>query len=112
MKVGLSLSFCVRDIIEKRVALDEIKFISAGTKAPTPEDWQEVLETYKRIYWHKDPEEAETYFWRLLNTGRIIQPRLEGLKPCSMHGGREMSHWIEEEEYNERMQQTQRQFDY
>lgn len=73
--IGLSISFCVRDIAEGRVALEEVDKIIAGTKVANPEDWEEVLATYREIYW-KRCSNATAIFRTLLAAGKIEQPRL------------------------------------
>lgn len=111
-KVGLSLSFCIRDIYEGRVKEREIKEIQTSTTAKSPEAWKKILETYRENYWYRDPKTQEAIFWRLLNSGRIKQPRLEGKGIHNIADG----HWLDTgdtpdiEEEMERRRKLQRGF--
>ena len=51
MKIGFSLSYCVKDIIDGKVREDEVLLLIAGTLTPTEEDWQHVMELYSESYW-------------------------------------------------------------
>lgn len=76
MKVGLSLSLCIRDILEGKVSLDEVERIVTSTKCRTPADWTWLLENYRREYWGKDPDLGEKIARQLLAAGKIEQPRM------------------------------------
>jgi hypothetical protein len=89
--IGLSLSFCIEDILYGTVALEDVEKIVSGTRAVTPEDWNAVIEDYRRYYWEKDPDEGERICRLLLSEGRIEQPRLEGKRPHNICRG----HWTE-----------------
>lgn len=75
--IGLSLSFCVKDIVLGKVALADVEFIVAGTCAGSAEEWQELLNQYSKTYWDDFPERAREVALHLINDGRVIQPRLE-----------------------------------
>jgi len=75
---GLSLSFCIGDIMRGLVAESDVEFLVAGTKAPNDEVWQYVVEHYKKVYWNKWPEEAAALANRLRDSNMIRQPRAEG----------------------------------
>jgi len=77
----MSLSFCVRDIAEGRVAIDDVAFLTTGTCARTPADWEEVFATYRSVYWRRCAQEAEAIARQLIAEGRILQPRLEDQAP-------------------------------
>lgn len=77
LKIGLSLSFCIKNIMQGEVREEEVGEIIAGTKAEKPEDWPAIIKSYRESYWYKYPEEAEALFWRLLAAGKIRQPRVE-----------------------------------
>jgi len=79
--VGLSLSFCIADMIVGTVAPEDVRFISTGTKAGTPEHWAQVLDDYCEIYWSKDPTKARELAEFFMNEGRLLQPRLEDQQP-------------------------------
>ena len=76
-KVGLSLSACVRDIIKGNIKEQDVAQILSGTAAETPEDWDELIDSYKKEQWSDDPDQAEEVVHRLLDQGRIQQPRLQ-----------------------------------
>jgi len=75
--IGLSLSLCIRDIIEKRVSYHRVKFIISGTYIKTREDLDKVIETYNRLYWKKNQLGAEFLARELFSNHQIIQPRLD-----------------------------------
>lgn len=75
--IGLSLSFCVKDIVLGKVALADVEFIVAGTCVGSAEEWQELLNQYSKTYWEEFPERAREVALQLVNDGRVIQPRLE-----------------------------------
>ncbi|MCK4540556.1 hypothetical protein KAU09_05420 [Candidatus Parcubacteria bacterium] len=92
-KVGLSLSFCVGDILRGNVKEEEVKEIIAGTNA-SPEKLEELLKDYKKIYWRKNPDEGEAIARRLYEAGKIRQPRQEGKVAHNIAKG----HWLKEDE--------------
>jgi len=89
MKIGLSLSRCVRDIVEKRVDIDDVLVLITRTDFdPTiPEQWDSIWQGYQ----YQNPEwrglnhdrvlEVVTELWE---TGRIHQPRKFGARPRRM----------------------------
>jgi hypothetical protein len=89
--IGLSLSLCIKDIFEKDVDLDRVKWIIAATKMEDEGDYKEVYKEYAESYWSRYPLQARFIFFKLLDEQKIIQPRLEGLPPCNIAGG----HWLE-----------------
>lgn len=76
-KIGVSIAFCIRDIISGKYSIDEVDMIIAGTKFETVD---EIIETYKDTYWIKFKEEAEEVCKKLWDSGKIIQPCLENPK--------------------------------
>ena len=90
-KVGLSLSFCVGDILRGSVQEEEVKQVISATEAETPKDWDKLIARYKKIYWDEDPDRAEAIVRRLLNAGKIRQPRIEGKESHNISGG----HWLD-----------------
>lgn len=76
--IGLSLSFCIKDVIEGHVEESEIKEINARTLAFCDEDWSNILAIYCQSFWQKEPDKAREIFYRLLSAGKIKQPRLDG----------------------------------
>jgi len=81
VKVGLSFSGCVRDIVIGRVPIGDVLVVMANTNFdPTDdEDWQEIWSDYREYEWHDFQHLGESHFreiaealWR---TGRIHQWR-------------------------------------
>jgi hypothetical protein len=64
--IGLSVSFCVRDIAEGKVPLEEVDCIFSGTCARAQEDWDVVIDRYKSVYWQKFPDKAESIIRTLI----------------------------------------------
>jgi hypothetical protein len=88
MKIGLSLSRCVRDIVEKRVAIDDVLVVIARTRVdPTRQDhWDELWSGYNSSWdnpeWQGLEEDAvREVALELWNSGRIHQPRNFGAYP-------------------------------
>jgi hypothetical protein len=92
MKIGLSISFCVRCIASGEIAYDDVTKIIAGTRVPDG-NWEDVITTYKEIYWSEFPT-AEGIFRRLLAEGKVTQPRLTTGKAPYVGGGV----WVESED--------------
>ena len=95
-KVGLSLSFCVGDILRGKVKEEEVKEIIAGTNA-SPERWDKLMEQYKETYWSENPDEGEAIARRLYEAGKIKQPRQDGKVAHNIAKG----HWIEVDKVDE-----------
>ena len=75
--IGLSLSFCIQAFLSGRVK-HLPGAICAGTFCFTEEQYQEVLNSYKRIYWRKYPKVAERIAWWYWENDMLVQPRVEG----------------------------------
>lgn len=90
-KIGLSLSFCVSDILRGLVNESEVMQIISGTYVENPKDWDEVISDYKKYYWYENPEEAEKIARRLISAGKIRQPRTEGKDVHNIVDG----HWLD-----------------
>lgn len=75
-KIGLSLSFCVKEIIRGEVRLEDVEKIVAGTTVDDPNDWPKVIDVYKRVQWADNPELGQRIFSELLAAGKIEQPLL------------------------------------
>lgn len=90
--VGLSLSFCVRDIVTGEVPVERVTKILCGTK--TLGEWDSIVEEYCRTYWRDYPKEATEVFERLLAEGKLFEPRSFGQEPPNLHAG----HWLAESE--------------
>lgn len=86
--IGLSLSFCVKDIASGKVLEKDVEKIIAGTKCPNREVFETVLNSYLESYWHDFPEAADIArrFW---DRGLIEQPRVNGEEAPEIYRG----HW-------------------
>lgn len=85
--VGLSMSFCIQDMVTGKMDMNNVQFLSTATKCPTPEAWEDVLNSYKKTYWRKNPNEAEKLARYFIDAGLVIQPRLEEMEPVTLHSG-------------------------
>jgi len=77
LKLGLSLSLCIKDIIEGREVLEPDTVLVTGTKARTESEWNYLLQQYSILYWKADAEKAIEIVNKLKAEGRIVQQRLE-----------------------------------
>ncbi len=96
MLTGYSLSLCVKDIIGGRVPYEEVKEIIAGTAVEEYSGWKQVLAYYQIHFWYRAPEEGARIAWRLIDEGKISQPRLEGRPYPDLSGGGGPKHWKDE----------------
>jgi hypothetical protein len=90
--IGLSLSFCVKDIIEGRVALESVEKIITGTFFTDRESFHDGMKHapgYCHTYWRKHPERAHQIAMQLWDSGKIDQPRTRGEPRPNIHQG----HW-------------------
>jgi hypothetical protein len=84
---GLSLSFCVTEIMRGKVSEDEVVSIIASTRFDSPE---QALEHYGYTYWHEfDQEETTALVKRLWS--KVVQPRLHGYDAHNISAG----YWLE-----------------
>ena len=87
--IGLSLSFCIKDIAGGWVAEAEVEKIISNTACHNDREFEEVLVSYSQTYWHGLPRAVEIArrFWE---RGLIEQPRLTGLEAHNIAHG----HWV------------------
>ena len=88
--IGLSLSNCVKDILDGKIEIDNVAFIISGTHIIDRESMLAVVDIYHESYWkyHRLPEiinVIETLFF----SGRFIQPRIVSAPTCFIGTG----HW-------------------
>ena len=97
MKIGLSYSRCVKDIVDGRVDIDDVLIIIARTDFDPHDDqqWKDIWDGYgggqtfggvfNNPEWMDHPAEDELKFrnvsQRLWNEGKLHQPRKFGSKP-------------------------------
>lgn len=91
MKIGLSLSFCVKDMIDGKVNPDEVWCLITGTQATDGQAWNDLMESYTHFYWKSDPEKAEEIVAKFRSEYRILQPRTFGMQMPNVSEG----HWID-----------------
>jgi hypothetical protein len=89
MLIGLSLSYCVADIINGLVNIDDVAFIVAGTRIRDAADLSDVLDSYARNYWSNLPQLGRSIATQLYEEGKVIQPRVLGLHAYHVADG----HW-------------------
>lgn len=89
MRIGLSLSFCIKDILDGKVREDEVLAIITGTNAQNAVEREKLLNGYCETYWRGQEKEALMVVDRL--NGRIMQPRRFGIEVPATYRG----HWIE-----------------
>lgn len=97
MKIGLSLSMCVKDIINGIVDENDVVAIISMTKLRNEIQWDKTLSDYCETYWKSNPEMAVNIVRNLLRrnngVGCIIQPRLDSIEYYGHSIG--SSHWID-----------------
>ena len=71
-KLGFSLSFCIKDICEGRVKIEEVKHIISGCSPQNENDVQDILNQYTKIYWKDYPTQAREVFQTLRANHRIM----------------------------------------
>lgn len=91
MKIGLSLSLCVKDILAGKVEEAEVSRLVVGTAFPDADGFESVLECYAQTYWRKDPERGMAIARRWRAEGRIEQPRMTGGRAPDVSRG----HWVD-----------------
>ena len=81
---GLSLSLCITDIMSGRVQESEVSRIFSSAAAPTPQKFEELLDTYAQSYWssrHNTGGAAKALARRFHEAGKI---EFTGVQDCSM----------------------------
>ena len=91
--IGLSLSFCVRDIAEGKVNLSDVEVIMSGTKYESDEQFESVIHRYRQVYWPRNPDQCEAIARQLKAENKIEQPRLDGR--VAYVG---QTHWVNDKE--------------
>jgi hypothetical protein len=75
MHIGLSLSFCVRDILDGVVLIDTVHAIVSNT-AFSPEGFAtEALESYYNPYWNKSHSPSHVLEVLEQLKDRVVQPK-------------------------------------
>lgn len=96
MKIGLSLSLCIKDIIEGRVNQRDVAVIVAGTHATTDAQWDSLIRSYQYDYWQANPKLGAALTHVLRERGQIVQPRANDQNPISLVlRARNEGHWLD-----------------
>ncbi len=108
--IGLSVSFCVRDLAAGKVAMEDVQKIVAGTRIPSWRKMKSLIQRYLEVYWRDNPAECERIVRQLVaNTKRatrgqnpggpvIEQPRLrKGGRAPLLAGPNGLTHWVNSE---------------
>jgi len=94
--IGLSVSYCIADIGNDIVGLDQVEKIIGGTQCRNPGDWESVITRYRRKYWKEHPDQCEAALRKLLKAGKIFQSSLTDHRiPLVMNSG--TGHWVSAE---------------
>lgn len=83
--IGLSVSFCVKDICQGKIPLEAVQGIVPGFSFDNKEA---VFERYKDIYWRAFPEQAR----RVLDALTIMPPHVGGQNIAA-------GYWMKAEDY-------------
>jgi hypothetical protein len=75
--IGVSLIHCIKDVVEGRVALDEVGAIVSGTKLQNAAVWEDFHSTeLAAAINRRDADWARAILTELRRSGRLIQMRL------------------------------------
>lgn len=77
-KIGLSVSFCIKAMVDGTVDPNSVDYIIAGIRCENEDDWSRLIDLYNSTYWSDCSDQAEKLLKRFRDEGRIIQPRLHG----------------------------------
>jgi len=69
--VGLSISFCIKDICREEVQPEEVIFIVGDCRVENESDWNWLLQYYSKTYWNKFPTKAVEVANNLRKEGRL-----------------------------------------
>jgi len=85
--IGLSVSFCILDIVEGRVNFDDVEFIIGGTNFRTV---SAAVESYGQSCWRSNPTGCQEVLEKLVKNRTAFQPRKYNLPAPSIANTR----WI------------------
>lgn len=96
MKIGFSLSFCIRDICEGKVKSEDVLYICTGCAPRDDRDIAELLNEYCKTYWRKCPDRARSVFVELRQEHRIGWLSSFEKNSCNIGWG----HWLDIPNYH------------
>jgi hypothetical protein len=82
MKIGFSLGMCVADIVQNRVAYNDVLFIISGTAIKTRPELSQIKESYagRPNYWlGLDADKCLDICYQLWDGHKLLQPRLQDI---------------------------------
>ena len=102
MKIGLSFSKCVKDIVEGTVDIDDVLVVVSGTRFDftDSEAWMSIFDGYSRggysapVWRGMDYDDVYKVVDLLWTSGKLHQPRNFGSYPMS-GGLAKRIHWLE-----------------
>ena len=83
--VGYSISFCLKDIVDGFVDINNVALIKAGTCVT--EDWHSLIDHYiaANVWNEKDRDKYEFVLDELLSEDKIFQSRLYGIRHAGIN---------------------------
>jgi hypothetical protein len=69
--IGFSLSFCIQQIIEGKVKLEDVLYIQTGCAPKNQDDINDILDNYSKSYWRHNPTLACDIFWAMYHAHQI-----------------------------------------
>lgn len=76
MLTGVSLSMCVKQMVEQNIPTSRVWEINSGTSFSNDDQFNQVMDFYAEHYWRKFPEEAKAICSQLRKEGKIQQAKL------------------------------------
>lgn len=77
--IGISLGFCIKDILDEEILEKDVKYIISNTACQTEEEWEALEKDCLRVHWNNDTRGLDI-MRRLKNQNKILQPRLSDPK--------------------------------
>jgi hypothetical protein len=87
MKIGFSFGRCLGSIVRGEVAFDDVLCIIARTRMETEQHVLGVVDQYMYRSGYLlglDQAECEAIAVRLFNSGKVLEPRANGIRPMSV----------------------------
>jgi hypothetical protein len=91
MKIGFSLSLCIRDIVTGKVDIKDVHHIVTGCAPTDAHDVCRLLDEYSQTYWSKDVARARIIFDRLDREHKISWLARWRKSACNIGWG----HWLD-----------------